>query len=119
MLSRGQPTCCQRLAERAHAARAQGEEGTRYAHLECAIKWCRDNSKPLVPPTCKHWRMRGYCSFGTRCFYSHPESCLQELARAAAARWGCPPPGSGGAARLKARRAAPHRCWELQAGLPC
>jgi hypothetical protein len=68
--------------------RVQGEEGTRYAHLDCAVKWCRDNGRPLVPPVCKHWRARGFCSFGARCFYSHPESCAQELARAAAQRWG-------------------------------
>jgi hypothetical protein len=91
--ARAQPApLLQPPAARRRRRPAQGEEGTRYAHLECAVKWCRDHGRPLVPPTCKHWRMRGYCSFGPRCFYSHPESCLQELARAAAARWGRPPP---------------------------
>lgn len=64
----------------------QGEEGTRYSHYECAVKYCEEIGKPLVPPTCKHWRMRGYCSYGDKCFYSHPQNCLMDLASAAAMR---------------------------------
>ena len=40
-----------------------------WSQVQCAVEEL--GSEVLRPPTCKHWRYLGRCSYGDKCFYTH------------------------------------------------
>lgn len=44
-----------------------------WVHMACAEAATPPELLPLRPPPCKHWRRRGTCLLGPRCFFAHPE----------------------------------------------
>ena len=40
-----------------------------WSQVQCAVEEL--GSEVLRPPTCKHWRYHGRCSYGDKCFYTH------------------------------------------------
>lgn len=41
-------------------------------HIECAKEHCEAEGVELLPPVCKHWKLRGICLCQATCLYRHP-----------------------------------------------
>lgn len=47
-----------------------GDPRRTWVHVRCAVERL---GTPLVPPPCKHYVGKGFCVFGDRCFFDHPD----------------------------------------------